>query len=141
MIRRLRPDGLLTHGSSGEYGHPAHVQVHQAVVRAHQAVLAQANFAVPALYTFCAAIPGVLDRFWNAADRPDVVLDVTPWLDKKMAAAECHRSQYMAFFDGRPQARTLREALREIEGLHCVWSPDGCQPSELAEWECRDVPD
>ena len=31
IIRNLKPEVILTHGAAGEYGHPSHIQVHQAV--------------------------------------------------------------------------------------------------------------
>lgn len=75
---------VLTHGSNGEYGHPAHRLVHQAarLVRG------------PVLYTFNAAAPDVV--LWggvNPDDPADLVLDVTPWLEAKARAFDAHASQ------------------------------------------------
>lgn len=140
-VRRLRPATLLTHGSEGEYGHPGHVLVHQTVLRAHWAVRSQSAIVTPALYTFCAAVPGRRDRVFNAADPADVVLDVAPWLDAKSAAAICHRTQHALFFRNHPEARSIREVLRTTESLHLVWSPDGLHVPVLADLVPSDVHD
>lgn len=83
-IEKRKAEALLTHGSNGEYGHPAHRLVHEAA-RLVQGV---------ALYTFNAAAPGI--SIWggvNPDDPADLVLDVTPWLDAKARAFAAHASQ------------------------------------------------
>lgn len=124
-ITRLRPAALLTHGSGGEYGHPGHVLVHRTAVRAAR------RAGVP-LYTFCAAIPDRKDRIFNTGDVAHIVLDVTPWLDAKEAAAMCHRTQHALFMRNHPHARSVREVLRAVESLHLAWSPDGDHAPILA---------
>lgn len=52
IIARYEPEALLTHGSSGEYGHPAHRLLHTVTRRAVQ----QSN-PRPALYSFMAFHP------------------------------------------------------------------------------------
>jgi LmbE family N-acetylglucosaminyl deacetylase len=139
-IRRLQPAVLLTHGSQGEYGHPGHILTHQAVMRAVRRSSLATRDSLAAVYTFCAAIPGRQDRIFNEADPAHVVLDVTPWLDVKSAAATCHRSQHGLFFRHHPEARTIREVLRTTESLHLAWSRDGCQSPLFAEWTLPDAP-
>lgn len=83
-VRKRKAEALLTHGSNGEYGHPAHRLLHAA------ARLVQG----PALYTFNAAAPDVV--LWggvNPDDPADLVLDVTPWLEAKARAFDAHVSQ------------------------------------------------
>jgi len=137
-IEHLEPSIVLTHGSAGEYGHPAHVLVHETVTRAHRAARIVGDLQPPALVTFCAALPDRQDRIHNQADPADVVVDVTPWLGVKSAAAACHRTQHALFFRNHPEARTFREVLRPVEGLHLVWSPDGALPPLLTDWEAGD---
>jgi len=139
-IRRLRPAGLLTHGSRGEYGHPGHLLVHRTVLGAHRIIRSQPA-APPALYTFCAAVPGHQDRIFNTADTAHVVLDVTPWLDAKAAAAACHRTQRALFFRHHPEARTMRDALRTTESLHRVWPSDGPHAPMFADLVLPDARD
>jgi LmbE family N-acetylglucosaminyl deacetylase len=83
-VQKRKAAALLTHGSNGEYGHPAHRLVHQAarLVRG------------PVLYTFNAAAPDV--ALWGGAnpdDPADLVLDVSPWLEAKARAFDAHASQ------------------------------------------------
>lgn len=103
---------ILTHGSDGEYGHPAHVQVHQAVLAAvHTHIL-------PVLvYSIAARVPGIEDRLWNVHDPAHLALDITPWLALKLAAMLCHRTQH-PLFKRRRQLKTVREAIRLIEAVH-----------------------
>ena len=87
-IRESGAEAVLTHGSNGEYGHPAHRLVHQAASQA------ASPSAVAVLYTFNAAAPGV--SLWggvNPDDPADLVFDATPWLDAKIRAFESHVSQ------------------------------------------------
>jgi LmbE family N-acetylglucosaminyl deacetylase len=122
-IERDRPSMVLTHGSNGEYGHPGHVMTHQAAVAAHRQLREQGN--APALYTFCAAIPGREDRIFNDDDPAHIVLDVTPWLKAKADAARCHRTQHGLFFRNHPEAETMEEVVRKQEALHRVWPEAG----------------
>lgn len=91
-IRESGPDAILTHGSNGEYGHPAHRLVHLAVLQG--STWSQVKGFSPVLYTFNAAAPGV--SLWggvNPDDPADLVFDATPWLDAKIRAFESHASQ------------------------------------------------
>jgi LmbE family N-acetylglucosaminyl deacetylase len=87
-IRKRKAEAVLTHGSNGEYGHPAHRLVHAAArLGAHLVKGA-------VLYTFNAAAPDVV--LWggvNPDDPADLVLDVTPWLEAKARAFDAHASQ------------------------------------------------
>ncbi|KPL22820.1 MAG: hypothetical protein AMJ93_06235 [Anaerolineae bacterium SM23_84] len=90
-IERLSPEVVLTHGSDGEYGHPAHKLVHRVV---RDAVILQGNTA-PLLYSFSAfhESPGRYSEL-NMNDRAHFVLDISPYYEKVVAAFECHRSQW-----------------------------------------------
>jgi len=123
LMERVRPDLVLTHGSNGEYGHPAHVVTHRGVLRAHAWLREQGP--APHLYTFSAALPGCEDVVFNEGDPVDVVVDVTSWLRAKVAAAACHRTQHPLFFRYHPGADDLLDLLRTQESLHRVWPPEG----------------
>jgi LmbE family N-acetylglucosaminyl deacetylase len=129
-IAELRPTMLLTHGSGGEYGHPGHALTHRGVLQAH--ALAREAGLTPSLYTFCAAIPGHQDRIFNMGDPADVVLDATPWLSTKAAAAACHRTQHGLFYRNHPEARTLLQVVRKLESLRRVWPTQGPHPEVIA---------
>lgn len=111
-IRHTRAEVVITHGSDGEYGHPAHQLIHRATLDAVRYSSAQ-----PVCYSFAANVQGIEDRLWNANDPAHLALDVRPWLDAKEAAAQCHQTQH-ALFKRRKQAGTIREVLRTTESFH-----------------------
>ncbi len=93
-LRQVRPHLLLTHGSRGEYGHPAHVQVHR-VARAALAALPPAQR--PAWYTPLAYVPNVpLEGLFNP-EPAHWVVSLGPALEAKVQAALCHRTQHGLF--------------------------------------------
>jgi LmbE family N-acetylglucosaminyl deacetylase len=112
MIRRVGAEVVLSHGSDGEYGHPAHQLLHRATRDA-----VRYSAANPLFYSFAASVPGIEDRLWNDSDPAHLALDIRPWLDAKESAAHCHRSQH-ALFKRRKQAQTIRETLRTTESFH-----------------------
>ena len=126
ITRQHAPDIVLTHGADGEYGHPAHILMHQAV-----RVAVERLSAPPMLYTFAARVPGMEDHLWNQNEPAHLALDVRPWLDVKEAAAQCHKTQH-ALFKRRRRLQTLREALRTVEAYHRHLPPvdEGEQPRD-----------
>lgn len=112
-LARLQPDVILTHGPTGEYGHPAHVQTHQAVMEA----LRGQEFNPGAVYS-----PAWLSRETGLfTPEPEIVVDISPWISAKLKAVNCHRSQHGLFLRhgsaraGRPV--TLPEMIRSQEAL------------------------
>jgi LmbE family N-acetylglucosaminyl deacetylase len=102
-LEQFQPEIVLTHGSNGEYGPPAHVLLHQ-LTRAALATLEKERGHAPAFYTFAANYSThPYPRLTNAADPADVIVDVRPVLDYKEAAARCHQTQ-TALFVRRPFA-------------------------------------
>ena len=127
---------VLSHGSNGEYGHPAHVLAHQMALAAVAALRTETASAPPAFYTFCAAFPDhPYPRLVNPDDPADLLLDVSTVLDRKEAAALCHKTQNALFVRRRSQAAgrllTVREALLTVEGLHRVFGEPGDEFSTL----------
>lgn len=110
----LRPDMVLTHGSNGEYGHPQHVYTHQAV----WAALAKLRPWRPKeLLTWCANTgANAEDRLTNKDDPATWWHDVMPWFERKLAAANCHRSQH-AMFLRNGKVSTVAEMLRRLEAF------------------------
>jgi LmbE family N-acetylglucosaminyl deacetylase len=125
LIRERAAQVVLTHGSGGEYGHPAHVQVHRAVLRA---VREHAPEVV--VYGVAALVPAIEDRLWNKNDLAHFVLDITPWIEAKHAAMLCHRTQH-ELFKRRRKLQTVREAIRTIESFHRHWPPVSEQLDDL----------
>src|SRR5574341_647104 len=119
-IEQIGAEVVLTHGSNGEYGHPAHLLMHQmtlaAVATLYKEVGARPSTAPlrgsaqdaappgdlgmnpPLFYTFSASFPDhPYPRLTNNDDPADFVLDVSPLLDHKEAAALCHKTQNALF--------------------------------------------
>jgi len=111
-LRRLRPEVVLTHGSNGEYGHPQHIYTHRATR------LALAGSRLPtAMWSWAAwHDQPERERLLNRYDRADVVRDVTPWLDAKIAAALCHRTQHSMFLRNS-SVGAVPEMLMKIESF------------------------
>lgn len=123
-IQRIEPVALISHGSDGEYGHPAHRISHTAARRAITAL----GDAAPLFYTFSAAFDEhPRPRLVNKSDPAHIILDISSAHDQKTQAALCHRSQNALFVRrsskraGRPL--TVAEALFAVESLHRVYPP------------------
>lgn len=125
MVERFeaqKPDVLITHGSSGEYGHPAHLLVHQAGLRAASAA------GISAIFTFSADYADhPRKRSANRNDPADFVVNIGPAFERKLAAMECHRTQY-ALFVRRASAEAghpvpLVDVIVRRESFHRVPSP------------------
>jgi LmbE family N-acetylglucosaminyl deacetylase len=124
-IKQFAPEVVLTHGSNGEYGHPAHQLVHAM----SKAAVMPLSDSAPLLYSFAAAYPDhPYPRLANDDDPADLVVDVSAFLDRKEAAALCHATQTALFvrrrsqLAGRPLA--VREVLLTQEAFHRHW-PEG----------------
>jgi LmbE family N-acetylglucosaminyl deacetylase len=118
-IQLNQPKAVITHGSNGEYGHPAHVLTHQA---ARDAICSM-NGGVPWLYTISPKFPDhPRPRLANQDNPAHLVIDVSSAMDQKEAAALCHRTQNALFVrrSSKKAGRKLnvREVLMRIEGLH-----------------------
>lgn len=121
---------ILTHGSDGEYGHPAHRLVHNAVVTGCKHLLPNTL-----LYTVAANVPSINDRLWNQNDMAHFALDIRPWSAQKIAAMECHETQH-ALFKRRRELKTVAEALRTVESVRRVLpeiTPDDLPKDAFAE--------
>jgi len=134
-IQQLNPGAIITHGSEGEYGHPAHKLTHQAV----RAAVYRMGQDAPLLYTFSAAFPQhPRPRLVNPDDPAHLVLDVTPVIEQKAGAALCHKSQH-ALFVRRSSAEAGRqlavpEVVMRVEGLHRACPPvDGAPEDAMTE--------
>jgi LmbE family N-acetylglucosaminyl deacetylase len=103
LLSRLRPDVVVTHGSTGEYGHPQHLATNRAVTAAffsaddpvRFAELGLAPYRPRLLYYFAAAAPsgGYFSIFRNPHDPPTLTVDIAPVLDRKHRAFACHATQ------------------------------------------------
>jgi LmbE family N-acetylglucosaminyl deacetylase len=137
IIASLKQTGaqvLLTHGTNGEYGHPAHKLVHQAALVAAAAL----GDAGPLVYSFAASYDKhPYPRLSNADDPADVVVDVSGYMGQKLAAALCHATQNALFVRRRAEqaghAMTVSEVLLTEEGFHRQW-PARVARDHFLEW-------
>jgi N-acetylglucosamine malate deacetylase 2 len=114
VIAQLKPDVILTHGSNGEYGHPQHVFTHEAVFAALDRL---GPWQPREVWTWGGAYPDpVKPRFINKDDPADLLLDVQPWIERKIAAFEAHRTQHGLFLRKNP-GQTLAEIPIRIESF------------------------
>lgn len=121
--RRTQAGALITHGVNGEYGHPAHLLAHQAVLKAAD-MLAESML----VYTGQADFPGhPHPRLANQDAPAHLVINVTPVLRQKTAAAMCHVSQHALFIRARSEEEGRKLSVPEVihtrEGLHRVSPP------------------
>jgi LmbE family N-acetylglucosaminyl deacetylase len=117
IARQRQASLLLTHGADGEYGHPAHRLVNQAVLHGAQHLLPRSL-----VYSVAALVPDIEDRLWNRSEPAHLALDIRPWGAVKLAAMACHRSQH-ALFLRRKNLKSLAEALRTVESVRRQWPP------------------
>ncbi len=116
LIEAHAPALVITHGSSGEYGHPAHKLLHKRTVAAIDTIHPQ-----PALYTFSAYHPeGPAHRDINRWDWADLQLEAAPHAQAKLRALMCHRTQWTAFAGPQDTVENYRAALAE----HVTSRPD-----------------
>ncbi|MFZ2489554.1 MAG: PIG-L family deacetylase [Anaerolineae bacterium] len=118
LLRRWQPQIVITHPADGGYPHPDHIAVHEIVMAAWRAaadlefrpdlgaawavskvyarVMPQSIFdSVPGFADFRVQLNGAqLPFFAVPDDEISTVVDVTPWVDQRLAAWDCHRSQH-----------------------------------------------
>jgi LmbE family N-acetylglucosaminyl deacetylase len=142
-IRQHDPVAIITHGSNGEYGHPAHILTYTAARIAAESL----GTSAPLLYSVMADFPDhPRQRLANQADPAHLVVDITPGLAQKEKAALCHRTQHALFVRRRSQELghpvSVPEALMRVESLHrhlpaTQGTPDDPVAHALAEWVMR----
>ena len=139
IIRRLRPQLLVTFDPSGGYGHPDHVAIHRHTVAAFHGAGDPARYPdqgapwQPARLFYSVVTRGAFrgwrDRLTAAGvvdnpferideegwgwpdDQVDVVVDVSGLVDAKVAALRCHRTQ---FGPDHPLRRVPESLMREL---------------------------
>jgi LmbE family N-acetylglucosaminyl deacetylase len=125
-VRRIHPDLVITHGSNGEYGHPQHIYTH----RATRLALADGPPEI-ALISWSAWYEAPeRERILNKDDQADIVHDIKPWIDAKIAAVLCHRTQHAMFLrnSGAPGVAKMVSSMLSTESFH-IWK--GPLPNDL----------
>lgn len=121
-MQSLSIDAVITHGSNGEYGHPAHLLAHQAACRAFEIL----GDAAPLLYSFQASYPGhPKPHLENPNDPADLILNIASVIEKKQQAALCHRTQHALFVRSASKEAghpvPVPQTILSIESLHRIW--------------------
>jgi LmbE family N-acetylglucosaminyl deacetylase len=154
-MRRLRPQVVITFEPGGGYGHPDHLAIHHAVAAAVQAAAAAAyrpdlGPAWPVRRLFYTSLPHAffaglnqrlvrneldnseLEEMLNRPDRSfwpddevDVIIDVSGFMDRKLAAILCHQTQLNehSFFMRLPEPELREQWSKEYFGL--AWPKTG----------------
>ena len=123
-IKQFESDIVLTHGSNGEYGHPAHLVTYQAVRIAVESLQeGHEGRKKPMLYTVQAQFEdNPKPHLANPQDPAHLVLDISSVLGTKIQAAQCHKSQNALFVrrasERAGRALTIHEVIVPVESLH-----------------------
>lgn len=149
IMGETEPDVVITFGPEGVYGHPDHLKVHHAATGAVMRYGQRAERTGPALYYVAFPREPFLEM---ARQRPDLfdglseemiatfgtpeasittVIDVSAYVDAKVAAILAHRTQFRA--DG-PWSELSEEMQREFLGTErfvhvpLPWTPPNTDP-------------
>ncbi len=121
-LRLVKADVLITHGSNGEYGHPAHKTVYSAA----QLCLAMLGSDSPIWYTVQASYANhPKPRLMNRDDPADMILNIQPVFEQKSSAALCHVTQHALFVRRASEESGRNLSVSEVvmmeESFHRVW--------------------
>lgn len=120
---------IISHGSNGEYGHPAHKLMHDAVMAAARKHRHIDVYTVSAIYN-----DHPKPRLANKDDAADFVLLIDPWYSAKLEATECHRTQHALFVRRASEAAGRQMSLAEVttneESLHYAWPKKRSNPED-----------
>ncbi|RYD64062.1 MAG: hypothetical protein EOP83_10630, partial [Verrucomicrobiaceae bacterium] len=89
-LEKFKPSLLVTHGSGGEYWHPAHMLIHRAVFLASEG---KHDILTIHAWQDGHALPGMLNR----DDPADLVIDGTLHRTQRLEAFRAHVSQHHYF--------------------------------------------
>ena len=139
QIRDVRPDVILTHPENGLYPHPDHLAIWEMVreaftlaadpaeypeagpawapARLFTRAISQSYFeAAPGLKEFRVELNGKLLPFYGTPDdQIDVTMRVGAWVERRMAAWDCHRSQHNPNGFSTTMPDGMREAMAANE--------------------------
>jgi LmbE family N-acetylglucosaminyl deacetylase len=122
-LRRHGAEAVLTHGTNGEYGHPAHRLMNEAARRIREIEI----------YTFNAFAPDV--QLWggmNADDPADLVFDPEPWHGAKARAFASHVSQRHIWL--RPGGPPTEEEYLRRSGIRETFRRHSSGDDPLRRW-------
>ena len=163
QIREVRPEVILTHPKDGLYPHPDHLAIWEIVreaftaaadpaqypdagpawapARLYTRAISQSYFeAAPGLKEFRVELNGELLPFYGTPDDEiDVTMHVEAYVERRMAAWGCHRSQHnpKGFSSTMPDGMRREMAANEqyVLAAASIPLPDGASDDLLAGLE------
>lgn len=131
VMRRVRPQVVVTFNTYGAYGHPDHIKINQATVAAFQKMQSEPDHPQKLYYTngpknlFRIGITLMkimrrdprkagtnndldLQAAYDAIDATTAKIPVAAYLDATRRAAQCHASQMSGFSDNLPSRLFMR---------------------------------
>ena len=114
-VQKIDPDLVITHGSNGEYGHPQHIYTH----RATRLALNSGRPSTALMSWSAWHAPSERERILNKDDHADIISDIRPCHDIKVAAALCHKTQH-AMFLRNSGAPSIADMVWKTEAFH-IW--------------------
>jgi LmbE family N-acetylglucosaminyl deacetylase len=114
-VQKIDPHLVITHGSNGEYGHPQHIYTH----RATRLALNSGRPSTALMSWSAWHAPSERERILNKDDHADIISDIRPWHDIKVAAALCHKTQH-AMFLRNSGAPSIADMVWKTEAFH-IW--------------------
>ena len=93
VLRELRPQVVITEDALGITGHPDHMAVTEAVVRAFDELDAAGPLKLYEHVVPLSRVQGIEGLYGTPDDHITTTLDVSPWREQAIAALRAHRSQ------------------------------------------------
>jgi N-acetyl-1-D-myo-inositol-2-amino-2-deoxy-alpha-D-glucopyranoside deacetylase len=155
IIRRVRPQVIVTYNEKGTYLHPDHIMANRVTLRAFQAS-ADAQFEIgealapwqPSKLYYTAIPLARIRRMYRIVsekgeepgfdpevlgtpeDKISTVVDVREYLSRKLEALNCHQSQMNPNSVIRRMSKEFREEVMGYEHFQCV---QGCPAANTKE--------
>ena len=149
IIREVRPNIVVTHDPSGGYGHPDHRAMCRHTTEAYKLAMGKQDGSPAILYYVCFPRSN-FQRMWHKMVEMDITppfasqdidkvgtpdeevtttLDITPFVDIKIASLNCHRTQ---IDPNGPFAQLPEEMTREIMATeyYALVMPEGTAPGD-----------
>ncbi len=134
-LKQTQAEVLLTHGTNGEYGHPAHKLLYTLSLVAAASLGEEA----PLVYSFAAQYAThPYPRLANPDDPADLIVDISSVMERKVAAALCHATQNSLFVRRRSEAAgrplEVAEVMLDEESYRRQWPVEPPAADPFAAW-------